>query len=779
MAVKASVEVTVTDQTDAEAIVTWYQLTTSATRPQAPSTSSAASTPSGWSTTEPGFQEGATTYLYTCQQLVWKDGTCDWGQVQLSSSYEAAKSAYNRSVAAAAAAAEAMANDVPNLVPYYSSTPVAVLAENSYWVYRGGTRNTLATFTDMGDGWCHVYFDNTANATVSRCDFACMACPSIVPGKNYTFLFEYRNNNTTDGTSGSSQTYIVHQGNPVSVQFWGNFAQKLLQGRGTNCTVYLDSASETASSYELCDDGICRKRIVRKSEAEDSQYYNRTGAKACFTLVAYAAGGATLDVEMRLSIYEGEYTGPYKPYVDQALRGDVADLQKRAAETESHFWHDSSGAHVGEVDGKAGTADAGHSVTVGALGIILQHAARTLSSWTETALNFYAEGKLASAFTGSGVVNYVAGKVASALTASGLSVYDPVAETPSAANVVALFGAALARIGKAAAAHVDVTATGVEVFSDGSESAASFGEDVRVGPASGPHVNVTDGGLELEVPIEGARMVPFSVIQDGSGNADMELEGVCTTYGVLGLSKLDTIPSSYIGLKSEVIPDSAVRLYGFHGEAPGAEMVTVAPYANENGEGVLIRGRHIDKEGIANSLYLGINAGNQAVVEVAGPSNVQAAWRSAIGVGAIGTKDSLAASDIPNHSASKVTSDTFNIARIPTITVAKGGTGQTGVTTVTAVASFIAAASGVTISSVRVSVWGKLVHAYVVAKPSAAQSAAWVVGTVVAAYRPNALATGKPYYTGVDSARIQTNGQMQITACGAHEVGVSFTYLLA
>jgi hypothetical protein len=143
------------------------------------------------------------------------------------------------------------------------------------------------------------------------------------------------------------------------------------------------------------------------------------------------------------------------------------------------------------------------------------------------------------------------------------------------------------------------------------------------------------------------------------------------------------------------------------------------------------------------------------------------------------TSGTFNAARIPNLNASKITAGTLNSARLPTVPVNKGGTGQTGVTTVTDVASFIAAASGVTISSVRVTVWVKLVHAYVVAKPSAAQSAAWVVGTVVDAYRPNAVVTGKPYYTGVDSARIMTDGTMQITACGAHEVGGSFTYLLA
>lgn len=143
------------------------------------------------------------------------------------------------------------------------------------------------------------------------------------------------------------------------------------------------------------------------------------------------------------------------------------------------------------------------------------------------------------------------------------------------------------------------------------------------------------------------------------------------------------------------------------------------------------------------------------------------------------TSGTFNAARIPNLNASKITAGTLNSARLPTVPVDKGGTGQTGVTTVTAVASFISVASGVTVSSVRVTVWGKLVHAYVVAKPDAAKTSAWVVGTVVDAYRPNATATGSPFYGGVDAARILTDGTMQITACGAVEVGVSFTYLLA
>ena len=103
MAVKASNEVTLVDQTDIDSLVTWYRLTTSATKPAAPTTTKTSDAVSGWTTAEPTFSAGdATNYLYTVQQTRWKDGACEWGSVQLSSSYEQAKQAWNKANAAMA-----------------------------------------------------------------------------------------------------------------------------------------------------------------------------------------------------------------------------------------------------------------------------------------------------------------------------------------------------------------------------------------------------------------------------------------------------------------------------------------------------------------------------------------------------------------------------------------------------------------------------------------------------------------------------------------------------
>lgn len=98
MAVKATAEITLRDQTDAEALILWHYVSTSATKPNKPNTTSASATPSGWSKSEPSVSSDSdlSKYDYTSLQIVWGDGTCDWGDVNLSASYEAAKRAWNK-----------------------------------------------------------------------------------------------------------------------------------------------------------------------------------------------------------------------------------------------------------------------------------------------------------------------------------------------------------------------------------------------------------------------------------------------------------------------------------------------------------------------------------------------------------------------------------------------------------------------------------------------------------------------------------------------------------
>lgn len=101
MAILARNSITVSWQTDITSVTWYYKLQAStAAKPAKPTTA----TPSGWSTTEPTYTEGSTNSLYVCQKTTFSDGTFEYSDVSLSSSYEAAKTAYNKAYQAYEAA---------------------------------------------------------------------------------------------------------------------------------------------------------------------------------------------------------------------------------------------------------------------------------------------------------------------------------------------------------------------------------------------------------------------------------------------------------------------------------------------------------------------------------------------------------------------------------------------------------------------------------------------------------------------------------------------------
>lgn len=92
MASKASAMVTLSCYRDTNSITRYYKLGTST--PTKPTTKP----PSGWSTTEPSYTSGSTNSLYLCDLIEFSDGTYTYSAVNKSSSYEAAKDAYNKAV---------------------------------------------------------------------------------------------------------------------------------------------------------------------------------------------------------------------------------------------------------------------------------------------------------------------------------------------------------------------------------------------------------------------------------------------------------------------------------------------------------------------------------------------------------------------------------------------------------------------------------------------------------------------------------------------------------
>lgn len=94
MAVKATGQITLSSVVDVYATYRYYLLQSStAAKPSKPTTFPPSS---AWSDAEPGYTDGSTNSLYTVDCTLFSDNSFVYSLVSLSSSYEAAKAAYNK-----------------------------------------------------------------------------------------------------------------------------------------------------------------------------------------------------------------------------------------------------------------------------------------------------------------------------------------------------------------------------------------------------------------------------------------------------------------------------------------------------------------------------------------------------------------------------------------------------------------------------------------------------------------------------------------------------------
>lgn len=109
----------------------YYLLQDSMLSPPAIPTSNPPATP--WSGTEPAYSAGSTSTLYTCIVNVYGSVAHEWGQVQVSSSYEAAKQAYNLAFSATQTV-DGMRRVVPSIT---EPTPPAAgwMNGDQWWQY--------------------------------------------------------------------------------------------------------------------------------------------------------------------------------------------------------------------------------------------------------------------------------------------------------------------------------------------------------------------------------------------------------------------------------------------------------------------------------------------------------------------------------------------------------------------------------------------------------------------------------------------------------------------
>lgn len=138
MAIKASATVTLSSVVDVIATTRYYLLQSSTlNKPEKPTTKPPTG---GWTDTEPAYTSGSTNSLYTVDRTDYSDGSWAYSSVSLSSSYEAAKEAYNRATAAQGAADEAkeavdsLSVGGVNLIEGSASYRLVADGADSYWM---------------------------------------------------------------------------------------------------------------------------------------------------------------------------------------------------------------------------------------------------------------------------------------------------------------------------------------------------------------------------------------------------------------------------------------------------------------------------------------------------------------------------------------------------------------------------------------------------------------------------------------------------------------------
>ena len=147
MEVNARAQITIQFIVDVKATYRYYMLRSSTLGvPSKPTTFSPSSPPSGWDDTEPSYTEESTNSLYFVDCTVFCDDTFQYSEVSLSSSYEAAKKAYNKAKSAIEIA-DGITMSVSNGIPGNKASIVLKVGNKEY----SGTIDLTGavTFSDL------------------------------------------------------------------------------------------------------------------------------------------------------------------------------------------------------------------------------------------------------------------------------------------------------------------------------------------------------------------------------------------------------------------------------------------------------------------------------------------------------------------------------------------------------------------------------------------------------------------------------------------------------
>lgn len=263
MAVKARCEITLSAVVDVKAVYRYYKLQSSTlSKPGKPTTRP----PSGWNDAEPTYTTGSTNSLYVVELNVFSDDTYAYSEVSLSSSYEAAKAAYNKAVAAGNIAQDAKETvdnlEIGGTQILRGTNTVFALTSSGAWqsgLWRSasggsGTRSGIAIRdapnANIKRGW-ELTSANSGNVGIAQ-----DAVP-ITNGKTYTMSCYAKGTGTLRLQYGKSpypeKTYVLS-----NVTAWTRYSFTFTIGKqsdgstGGSTNIYFGIAQGNNTTVQIC-----------------------------------------------------------------------------------------------------------------------------------------------------------------------------------------------------------------------------------------------------------------------------------------------------------------------------------------------------------------------------------------------------------------------------------------------------------------------------------------------------------------------------------------------
>lgn len=209
MAIKAKEQVTVSWIIDIASTTKYYLLQSSTATPPSKPT---ANPPGGnWKTAEPAYTSGSTNTLYTIEQTLWTNGKVTYSAVCKSSSYEAAKEAWNKAQNAQNTANTA--NSKIDGLKIGGRNLARNTSVSKTWTSKSSFANDTWVGSDGGSGWL----------------------PKILIEKNteYTISFDYVLENLSEDVGVVGVGIGSGKGTNYEHDSWNSYAQYATYGGST------------------------------------------------------------------------------------------------------------------------------------------------------------------------------------------------------------------------------------------------------------------------------------------------------------------------------------------------------------------------------------------------------------------------------------------------------------------------------------------------------------------------------------------------------------------